>query len=143
MDQKEAKQSKQTKKDFVLAQPKSMLAADVVKKGAEQGVKLTAGYVHTIRYMKRRSQKAAKEKAAAATAVRRGPGRPKKVEIIPVDSSLSGYGHLPRFGKDFSYGVRKVTPPPSSANILAEAIDKLVETRVRALFAELAAELRS
>lgn len=144
MDQKETKQSKQTKKDFVLAQPKSMLAADVVKKAEEQGVKLTAGYVHTIRYMKRRDQKAAKEKAAAAaTTPRRGPGRPKKVEIIPIDPSPTGYGHLPRYGKDFSYGVRKVTPPSSSANLLAEAIDKLVETRVRALFAELAAELRS
>lgn len=118
-----------------------MLATDVVKKASEQGMKLTAAYVHTVRYINRRSQK-----DTADTAPRRGPGRPKRVEVVPAVpavSSLSESDRSLRLGRGFSYGVRRVTPPPSSANILAEIIDKLVETRVRALFAELAAELRS
>lgn len=136
----EEKATKQTKKDFVLAQPTTMLASDVVKKAEEQGLKLTAGYVHTIRYMKRRARKNAKAKDAAAT--RRGPGRPKKVELIALQASPGLVG-APRYGKDFSYGIRKVDASASPANLLSQAIDKLVEARVRALFAELAAELRS
>ena len=141
--EKEIKQPKQSKKEFVLSQPSSLSATDVVKKAEEQGIKLTAGYVHTIRYMKRRNRKAAKEKAAAATgAVRRGPGRPKKIDMIPLDRSVS-YLSTPKFGKDFPYGIKKANPIASSRNVLADAIDRLVEARVRALFAELAAELRS
>ena len=77
-----------------------------------------------------------------AATVRRGPGRPKKIDMIPLDRSVS-YLSTPKFGKDFPYGIKKANPIASSRNVLADAIDRLVEARVRALFAELAGELRS
>ncbi|MGO9707900.1 MAG: hypothetical protein ACLQBL_03490 [Polyangiaceae bacterium] len=62
---------------FVRSLPSSMPGAEVVKKAKEAGLKISVGYVYSIRaktHAKRRSS----APAAAGAPAKRGPGRPPK-----------------------------------------------------------------
>ncbi len=71
-----------------------MVAADVVKAAAANGIKLTDKFVHTIRYNakvaagKRAGKGAAASTSVAAAPAKRGPGRPRKVVGLVADGHV-------------------------------------------------------
>jgi hypothetical protein len=62
---------------FVRSLPSSMPGAEVVKKAKEAGLKISVGYVYSIR-AKTHAKKRSSAPAAAAPPAKRGPGRPRK-----------------------------------------------------------------
>jgi hypothetical protein len=79
-----------------------MVAADVVKAAAANGIKLTDKFVHTIRYNakvaagKRAGKGAAASTSVAAAPAKRGPGRPRKVELDSSPMATSATGSWPK-----------------------------------------------
>jgi len=62
---------------FVRSLPSSMPGAEVVKKAKEAGLKISVGYVYSIR-AKTHAKRRGSAPAAAASPAKRGPGRPRK-----------------------------------------------------------------
>lgn len=58
-----------SKADFILEQPADLSAGDVVKRAAQQGMKISAAYIHTVRSQARsaKSNGVSKRKRAATT----------------------------------------------------------------------------
>jgi len=65
------------KTTFVRSLPSSMSGAEVVKKAKEAGLKISVGYVYSIR-AKGHAKSRSSAPAAAASPAKRGPGRPRK-----------------------------------------------------------------
>ncbi len=101
------------KTEFVRSLPASMPGAEVVKKAKEAGLKISLGYVYSIRartHAKRRSRGS----APAASAAKRGPGRPRK-------ASSSGNG-----------SAASMIPNRAAGGLVAE-IEAIVERKVTEL----------
>ena len=62
---------------FVRSLPSSMPGAEVVKKAKEAGLKISVGYVYSIR-AKTHAKRQSSAPAAAGAPAKRGPGRPPK-----------------------------------------------------------------
>ena len=69
------------KSKFVRSLPRTMPGVEVVKKAKEAGIKITIGYVYSIRA----KSNATRRKGSTPTA-KRGPGRPPKVAIVNGNS---------------------------------------------------------
>jgi hypothetical protein len=98
---------------FVRSLPSSMPGAEVVKKAKEAGLKISVGYVYSIRarsHAKRRSSVL----ATVASPAKRGPGRPRK-----SSSSTDG-------------GGSSATPSRTAGGLIAE-IEAIVERKVTEL----------
>jgi len=97
---------------FVRSLPSSMPGAEVVKKAKEAGLKISVGYVYSIRaktHAKRRSS----APASAVSPAKRGPGRPRK------SSSTDD-------------GGSSATPNGAAGGLVAE-IEAIVERKVTEL----------
>ncbi len=92
-----------SKTAFVLSLPQDLPAADVVKKAAEKGIKISDKYVYTIRSSKRRRSAGANGAPVARgrRPGRRGPGRPPKT-IASVARAVSvGVKHTGGIEQEF------------------------------------------
>ena len=99
---------------FVRSLPSSMPGAEIVKKAKEAGLKISVGYVYSIR-AKTHAKGRSSAPASAASPAKRGPGRPRE-----SPSSTNGNG---------SSGV-----PNRAAGGLVAEIEGVVERKVTELF---------
>jgi hypothetical protein len=107
---------------FVRSLPSSMPGAEVVKRAKEAGLKISIGYVYSIR-AKTHAKGRSSAPASAASPAKRGPGRPRK-----SSSSTDGSGSSATTNRTTGGLVAEIEA------IVERKVTELLKQRLGALF---------
>jgi hypothetical protein len=113
---------KESKRSWVLKQPSTMKAREIVAKAKAEDIVVSEGYVYNIRSAPKRR---------ASKTIKRGVGRAPTIAKITPSQFLDGV--------NYDYRAPRLQAPARSAgrDLLVEAIDQLIIERVRFVLSNL------